>query len=316
MPSTSNPYISVVILTGTQRKRVEKTLASVLSQEGADRAEVLIFDTVFGKYPPIQGSEHPSVRVIDSTNAVSYRVLRAEAASLARGEIVAYLEDHAEALPGWFNVMTRAFEAGHAGVGGTPQASNAGMGFSEITGLVNYKYQYSSEMPSAYVARTLPNHNSAYLRKVLLSFGDSLSTLIASDFLLGVKITEQGHTLLVDPEFRFWHMNLESTFMVHRNFFYWNIIFGRLRAQVFEWSIGRRILQVLATPLSPFVRYFKYFFHLYKYSPKKLPVFLRNSWVTLYTQGVAATGIAIGCLFDVKDAEMKFLRYELDLEHH
>ncbi len=316
MSATNNPFITVVILTGIQRKRAEKTLASILNQEGLETAEVLIFDTVLGKYPPLKGSEHPAVKIIASTSATSYSGLRAQGAEIARGQVISYLEDHAEALPGWFKAITRGIENGHAGVGGVPQASNAGVGFSDISGMINYKYALDASSPQAYVAPTLPNHNSAYRRDVLLSFGDQLRTMLTSDSILGIKITEKGYSLLIDPELRFLHANLVNSLMVGRNFFYWNIIFGRARAQIFKWSWLRRALQIFITPISPFIRYFKYFLHVQKYNREKLPLFFRNAVTALYTQTVAAVGIAIGCLFDVKNAEIKFLKYELDLEHY
>lgn len=316
MSLTNQPFVSVVILLGAQRNRAERALASLLNQEHLDQAEILLLDTAYDKYPPILGSEHPAVKTIDSTNAVSYGALRAHGVQMASGEVVAYLEDHSQALPGWLNSVIRGFRAGYAGVGGMPQTSNPRIGFSDLTEMMVYKYPASDSSSRAYVTDTLPNQNSAYRRDILLSFGNLLPSLMSSDFLLGIKITEKGHKLLIDPECRYLHANLENTMMVRGNLFYWNIIFGRLRAEVFHWSWLRRILQVSVTPISPFVRYFKYLYHLYRYDQKKLPLLLRYTGMMLYIQNVAAIGVAIGCLFDIKNAQLKYLRSELDWDHH
>ncbi len=310
MSTTNNPYISVVILIGAQRKRAEKALASVLQQDSLDQAEIIILDIAYGKYPPLAGSGLSSVKVLDCSSSSSYGSLRAQAVHNARGQVVAFLEEHALAQPGWLKALVRDFHKGYAGVGGSPEALNPGVGLSDVFSLINFGFLLTSSTP----VNQLPVHNGAYRRDILLSFGNQLPMLLASDLLLSPKIIEKGFTLLADPEVKILHLNMEYGSHGLLAYYNWNIIFGRNRAQLNHWSLSRRIFQFLIIPLVPCIRYFKHLIHFIKYDRKKNRSLLLNTGGFLIVQSIAATGIGVGCLFAAKNAEAKFLDYELNHE--
>ena len=307
----SAPYISVILPFGIQRKRAETSLTKILEQKGIENAEVLIFDLAFDQYPPLAGSDHPAVQVHPIKGSISLGVLRSKAVSIARGEVIAFVEDHAIVMPGWLETLTRDFRAGHGGVGGVPVTLNPGIGVSDAVTMMNYGFFHPAAEPYTY--SMLPGHNSAYRRDLLLSFGEILPTLLASEVLLDWKIIEKGHTLLVDPAAQFLHLNEESLSTVISGYYYLNLCFGENRAGIYDWPWWRRILQGLATPLVPFVRYVKYMVHFGRYDRKSMLLLIRNTGLFLYAQGVSAIGMAIGCIFGSQDAELKFLDHELNI---
>lgn len=306
----SAPYISVVLVIGVQRERAAKALANILAQKGIENAEVLIIDTAFDRYPPLAGSDHSSVKIHQVKEIMPFSILRSKAVENARGEVVAFVEDHAYVIPGWLETLVRGFRAGHGGVGGVPESINPGIGISDAITLMNYGFFRPDRGPRTY--RMLPGHNSAYRRDLLLSFGELLPNLITAEVLLNWMIIEKGFTLLLDPGAQFFHFNEEALSMIASGYYYWNLSFGENRAKIFKWSRWRRILQGLATPLIPFVRYVKYMLYFWRYDRKSMLTLLRYTGVFLYAQGAAALGLAIGAIFGAGDAEMKFRDYELN----
>jgi len=312
MAMQSLPFVSVIMIIGIQRQRAGNALASVLAQHGLENAEVLLFDTALDRYPPLSGSDHAAVTVHPVREARSFNDIRARAAEIARGEVVAFLEEHIFVVPGWLDAIIRGFRAGHGGVGGEPGALNPGRGISDAITLMNYGYFRPTPTPRTY--HMLPGHNSAYRRDLLLSFGDLLPVLLSSEVLLGWKIVEKGHTLLLDRAAKFLHLNEEALAMISVGYYYWNRSFGENRAKVYKWGWWRRILQGVATPLVPVVRYIKYLAHFWQNDRQSVPILFRYTGVFLYAQAAAALGMAIGALFGSGDAEMKFLDYELNSE--
>lgn len=312
MIMAARPLVSVIMVIGAQRERAGRALASVLAQHGLENAEVLLFDAAFDRYPPLPGSDHAAVTVHPVPAANSLNVIRAQAAEIARGEAVAYLEEHILVVPGWLDAIVSGFRAGHGGVGGEPGALNPGRGISDAITLMNYGPFRPTPAPRTF--HMLPGHNSAYRRDLLLSFGELLPSLLASEVLLNWKIIEKGHTLLLDPAAKFLHLNEEALSMIAVGYYHWNRSFGENRARVYGWGWGRRILQGVATPFVPAVRYMKNLAHLLRNDRQSLPILFRYTGVFLYAQAAAAVGMAIGALFGAGDAEAKFLDYELNSE--
>jgi hypothetical protein len=304
------PKISVSLMIGMQRERAGRSLESVLAQDGIEGAEVLLFDLFSDEFPPLPGSNHPSVRLIPIKEELTHSELRAYAAGIARGEIIAYVEDHVIVVPGWLSVLLKDFALGYAGVGGVPGILNPGAGISDAVSMMNYLPWLRVNQPTEFYS--LPGHNSAYRRDVLLSLGDELATLLSSEFLLGLQLKGRGHKMLVDPAAQFMHVNEQRLRMIALGYYYWNLIFGRSRAHIYHWSWIRRIAQALAIPLVPFVRLFKILVFLEKNDRATLPLFFRSIGVILVANTSAAVGIAQGCLLGAGDAGFKFRDYELN----
>lgn len=307
---SSRPYVSIVLIIGTQRDDSGRALASVLSQHGLDETEVLIFDTALGRFPPLAESDHPVVKVHSVEGDVSLNILRAKSIEVARGEVVAFVEHHVILEPGWLDAIIRGFRAGHAGVGGVPGALNPGVGISDVIALINFGFFHPLSGPC--ICPILPANNSAYRRDTLLSFGNLLPILLASEVLLNFKITESGNTLLLNPNANFLHLNEETFSTAMLGYYYWNLNFGENRARMFHWAWWRRILQGLATPVIPFVRYCKYMLHFLRYDRQSALLLFRYTGAFLCTQGAAALGMAMGALFGAGDADLKFGDYELN----
>ncbi|MGH9361855.1 MAG: glycosyltransferase family 2 protein, partial [Thermoanaerobaculia bacterium] len=110
--------MSVVLLVDQQRERGARCLSSVLAQSIVDRLEVLLLDLGGAAAGPLPGSEHPRVCVLRLPPTMSFGALQAEGVLRARAPIVAFLEEHCVALPGWAEALVLAHEGPAAAVGG------------------------------------------------------------------------------------------------------------------------------------------------------------------------------------------------------
>jgi hypothetical protein len=53
MVKLGKPFVTIVILIGSQRRRAERSLASVLQQDDLDQAEIILLDVAHDKFTPI-----------------------------------------------------------------------------------------------------------------------------------------------------------------------------------------------------------------------------------------------------------------------
>jgi hypothetical protein len=281
----------------------------VLAQNSLEQAEVLLFDFEHDQFPPLPGSSHPNIRTFHVQAGKSLKNVRYEAVQTAKGKAIAFIEEHATVNPGWLNAMIRNFQRGYAGVGGPAKAINPHHGISDLVSIMNY-YKFSpSSVPQT--SKLLPGHNSAYLREPLLEIGNGLMDLLSSEVLLNWHLISNGHTLLLDNDAGFNHLNEENFSGIFWGYYYWNISFGASRSKYYRWSWPRRFAQAALIPIIPFIRYAKMLRDRRKNNPAQARVLLRFTFYCLAAQFAAASGLAIGCIFGEGDADMKMNYYEL-----
>ncbi len=306
--SAETPYISVVVIAGLQREGAEHCLASILSQKGLEEAEILLFYALKNGQPSMPDLVHPRIRKIEIKQSLTFNEIRAYAVTVARGEIVAFLEDHALARPGWLEALLGGFHSQYSGIGGVPEILNPGQGVSDAATLLNYLD--FCVVVNKTEAKALPGHNSAYRRDILLSFGAELPVLLSNEILLNWKMTEAGYKMLIDPAVVFGHVNEEEFSILARSYYYWNRCFGHNRSLIYRWPQSRRLLQAIATPVVPFLRTGRMLMVLFRSDRAAIPIFLRNLFAIFLIECVAATGLAVGCLFGIGDAALRFSEYE------
>ena len=304
------PYISISMIIGVQRERAERALASVLTQDALDHAEVLLFDTAHGQFPPLAGSRHPAVKVIPMDASLPFSRMLVIGIERSRGEIVAFTEDHVIRPSGWLRTLVSEFHEPYAAVGGEPFNLNPGSGLSDITDLVNYRDFH--DLLSPHLTTLMPGHNSAYRREILLSFGSQLPMLIGCEPLLSQAMSQRGCKMLLHPGASYHHENIEYVSMIFDCTYHWNRCFGAWRAEMEHWGLRLRLLQLLKTPLIPIVRYVQLFHYLVQYERSRLRLFVLQSTPILLIHTAAALGIAAGCLAGVGNSDRMFGSLELN----
>lgn len=286
------PEMTVVLMIGGQRVRAERSLQSLVMQSVIDRMEVLLVDFCAGKAPPIAGSDHPAVCSVHKDQLEPYGQVRAEAVRMARGQIIAFLEEHCVAPPGWGKAVLRAHLRGWDGVGPEIHTGNPGVGVSDSIALMNYVRWLS---PARYgETDLLVGNNSSYRRSALIDCPGELDRLMACDPLLQWKLVEAGSRLAVDPAVTVTHWNEAEVQAISRGYYLWNRMFAPLRSDLFHWSPLRVFIRFLLLPAVPIVRTIKLGLTALRRSPPLGREFMRAIPVILAAQTAAAIGQAAG----------------------
>lgn len=304
------PGMSVLLAVGERRDRAVHALASVLAQSAVDRLEVLLLDCAPGDPPPLPGSDHPAVRTVRLPPDVLFSAAKAHGVRIASAPVVAFLEEHCRALPGWAEALIEAHRGPWAGVGAEIRMGNPEVPVSHLVSVLNYHLW----LPPARRAEhdMLPGHNASFKRDLLLAYGDELEDLLRAEIVLHGRLRRDGHRLLLEPAARVAHLNESTLGSIVRGRFLWNRCYGPSRARTFGWSAGRRLLYVVATPLIPFYALAKIVRTLSRTRPEALSTVLR--WLPLFLAAHLATaaGQAMGLLFGRGDAEARFTLFELN----
>jgi hypothetical protein len=306
--SQFEPQISAVIVIGTRRDRAGRALQSILSQEGIEQAEVLLVDSRSAA-SPVPGSDHPAVRTIPIAGHSTFGEAREIGVRQARGRYVAFLEEHSIAYAGWLKFILSALSGPWVGVGAEIHNANAGVGISDAVWLMNYIPAFRPPARHG-PSRSIPGHNSAYRRDVLLALGSELPPLMQSEVLLQWRLVQQGHEIGVDPAIKLAHMGETTLEGVVVGYYVMHRHFAAFRSPGSGRPFLLRLLRVLATPLVPFVRFMRFTASALRHRPSDLKIILRFPLVILIAQSAAAIGMAVGYLFGPGDSETRFLAVE------
>lgn len=302
--------LSVVLMADRRRRRAERVLRSVLDQSVIDRLEVLLFDFGHQACPPVPGSDHPAVTVIPMTYPSSIGAVRLEGLRRADAPVVAFLEEHTMALPGWAEALLEAFASDDwAGVGAEVHALNPGR-LGDALFQMNYP---DFTAPARRGSRSiLQGNNSAYRRDAVLNLGGDLLDLLEIESLLNVRLTERGYRLALEPDARFAHANEHILLTFLEGDYIFSRLFGALRSEAQGWSFAERWKRVLGAPLIPFVRVARLLRRTVAGRPELLPLLIPALPAMFAAEVASVSGQTMGLLFGEGQSRQKFLFYELN----
>ena len=304
------PTVSVVIVPGNQRHRAARSLASVLDQDGIERAEVVLLDAANDGSPPLPRSDEAPVRLFPRPERGTYGELRSEGARLARAPIVAFIEEHALALPGWLAAIEESLASGEfCGASGEVHPLNPGSGISDAVGLMNYA-RWLPPLTERGPSTLVVGHNSAYRRDDLLAFGDDLERLLSCEVVLQWQLGARGRRFLINPEIRLAHLNETTLASICKGYYLWNVSFGAEWAHQERWSTSRRAAQAVGIPWWVIRRTVDV--ARTARAPQHRHTLRRHLPVVIVSQFSAALGLAVGAVRGDRGEARRFSNYELD----
>ena len=308
---TQMPELTVSIMVCDQRERGEHCLYALLNQTAIQRMEILIIDFAPDQ-PPLAGSDHPAVRVLIGDLNSTYGLARLQGLQAARAPLIAYLEEHVIVAPDWAENVIKAFEADErvAGVGPKTYNANPKYPLSRVFHLLHY--QNSSEVTERIPATFLMGQNSTYRVSALQQYLDNADEIFGSEPILNWKMAQDGHRLVVDPLVRVAHINETSAGMVMRGTYIWHRQYARSRVRLFNWSPIKRLGWLLATPLIPWVRLFRTFWHLQRRQNPNWGDFFSLLPKIIAVYYAVAYGVFVGLVFGPGDAAQRFLEFEMN----
>jgi glycosyltransferase involved in cell wall biosynthesis len=303
------PILSAAVVVGTLKDRAERCLAALLEQTPRESMEIVLMD-ISPDGSALQGADHPSVRYFHRPDLASFASARAECVRQARGEIVAFLEDHTFPCPGWAAAVLEAFRLPVAVVNYALTNMNPDRYVSRAFFMTEYGPWMAPARrgPISFAAC----HNIAYRRKALEPYWEELDQLFEAEFLLHRRLLRSGATIWLEPGAVLSHETWTNLSDGVRGNGALKRLFADVRASEGGWSRGRRYLWAGGMILSPplhlwrLVRTLWRRPHLWASFFVSLPVML-----AVYTDGACRE--ALGYLFGAGSSRQETMETELSV---
>lgn len=234
------PSLSVAVVAGAQRRRMQRMLHCLAGQTIAGQVEVIVVDT----RPDASAWQLPAappVRVLPARSS-TFGKAREAGVVAAQAELIAFLEDHCYPAPDWAEAVVSAFRGQVAAVGYAFENANPRSRNSRIAMLATYGEWVA---PRGGGVTALPGNNVAYRREVLLAEGADLPAMLEADFNLHARLRRRGFTLSVESQARVAHENDESFLNALRSSFAYSRILATRRAAFEGWTRRRRLSYAL-----------------------------------------------------------------------
>lgn len=301
--------ITALLIVGDCRERGQRALDSLYGQTIRDAMEIIVIDLAARPTPRlVTRSEFSTNYVVPESNC-SWAQARALAFRLARTPVIAYIEDHCIADPGWAEALVRAHQGPWTCVGYSFTNPNPESYLARAT--IMSEYGMWLVPASSGRARVLPSNNVSYKREQLLQFGDDLENLLTPDFGLFQQLAQRGLEMYFESGARVGHSShedLRGQFAASKAF---SRLLGARRAQTQKWSWTKRISYGAATPfVAPAIALWRLAASL-RHRRSLWREFFISLPVIFLRYPISGLGEAIGYLFGTGSAERELANAEL-----
>jgi hypothetical protein len=300
--------MTVVVVTGCQRHRAERNLACLLSQTALDSMEIVVTDTT-PYLGTLRGSEHASVRCLQRPDLNDVSSASAEAVRQARGEIIAFLEDHSYPSPGWAEAVIEAYNrpvamVNYAFIDTEPQTY-----LSRSFLMTEYGRWMAPVRPGPILIAA--SNNISYRREVLLRFEDRLEDWLKVEYLMHRRIRELGGIVWLEPMAIVAHENwVRLTDGLRANAAMKRVTAGLLTSMRGRWRLPRRFFYAAAMTIAPALHLWRLARSLWN-RPSLWLHFLAALPVSVAVYCYASYYEALGYLFGPGHSREEFNRVEL-----
>jgi len=253
----SQAKISVVLITLDNFQSLGQLMKYIQAQTVKELIEIVIVCPSADELAPdteqLQG--FASYKVVPIGTFTTLHAPRIAAIRNATTPVVAFTEDHCFPAPEWAEALIEAHRGPWAAVGPIIGLANP----QHYRAWVSYFMQYgdwvagSTELGGE--CSDVAGHNSSYKRDVLLEYGDDLDRIMVFETTLHEDLVDRGYRLYAEAGARTYHVFITRL----RPFIVEHFHIGRLLASTRRqrWSLGRRLVYLLGSPLIPMVRLYR-----------------------------------------------------------
>jgi GT2 family glycosyltransferase len=224
---------------------LQETLAALEGQEGRNDAEIIVVDRTGDPKWEAVVERFPAISWLHAAKTVSIPGLRAQGLAVARGEIVAFLEDHCLVTPGWLAENVAAHQRlPHTAISGCVE--NAATERAHEWAF--YFCEYAAFCPPVQEGESghIAGNCASYKRNALESVGFDAQRW---EFFLHRRLLERGDCFYCNPRLRVQHkLSLPFREMLAQRF-HLSRSFAAMRRQ--EATLSKRIVYGLGAPLLP-----------------------------------------------------------------
>jgi hypothetical protein len=250
------PSLSVVVVAVHAFSQIRRAVRHLHEQDVAGEIELVLVapsEAVLADRRAEEVDRFAAVQIVAVGPILNVDRAAAGGVQSATADVVAVIEDHAFAGPGW----ARAIIEAHAGsawvaVGSVIENANPQSGLSWTNLMLGYGWWIDRD--SAGEMQDVPSHNGSYRREALAAFGDTLPSRMERFGGLHDRLRAVGGRMYLAGDARVAHVNPSLLRPTARVRFHAGRLYATERAAGARWSIAKRLLYAAAFPLIPFVR--------------------------------------------------------------
>jgi hypothetical protein len=308
----SGACMSVVMVVGACRERAQHALDRLCAQTRIDLLEIVVVDLSVSPAPALSFPAGAPVTLVAAGGVDNWGEARRQGLERTSAPVIAFIEEHCFADPGWAAALIEAHQQPWASVGYAFRNANPESYVSRAAMVTDYGL-WLDPVPRGRVS-WLPGNNVSYKRDAFLSLGDRLEDALATDFVAHEAFRERDLAMFVEPSAVASHVNFTTVRETAYTNYVWCRAMAARRARASGWSALRRIAQAVVTPaIAPVFRWARLASRLGG-RPTLWAQFLAATPVLLVVSLCAGAGEAAGYFFGAGNAEAELKRWELDVE--
>lgn len=303
------PKLSVVVVLGQQRARVQHIIDLIYAQTAVADLELILVDVGMGAKPLLQ-TRCPT-QYISKAATTTWGEARSAGVRVARAPVVALLEDHCFPGPEWAEALLEVHEESwdaicYAFKNPNPETYASRAGFMAELGIWAHPVVQGP-------MRDMPGNNMSYKKAALLRLEPELDEALNTDFAVQSFILQQGGTMGIAAEAYAAHQNYDSLRLLFQANYVSCRLVGAERVRMGAWSLPKRFLFAALAPLGAPLIKFKRLLLSMKGRPTLWGPFVKALPVTIPLYCWAALGEAQGYLQGRGSAEEEVRSYCLTI---
>ena len=305
-----HPSLSAIVVIGLCRERSQRCVDALYSQTASERMEIIIVDMGADQHSDIRTKQTTKTTVVKVPLQEPWVKARKAGIDHARGDIIAFVEDHTIPAPDWAEVLIRTHQGPWAAVGYAFTNANPETYMSRAS-LVS-DYALWMDPLSSGTAMYLPGNNVSYKREILLELGDQLGDDLGVDFNIHEALRQKGYSLYLEGRALVAHENYDTLMaLLEANHHYCRLLAAD-RVTSCSYSLLKRLGYGLAIPLgAPAVKLMRLFRSM-KGRRVLWKSIITTSPVLLVTYLWSAVGESLGYLLGAGKSNQGFIKWELN----
>lgn len=240
------PLVSVVIASVSGFPALGECLDALGRQDGAAGAEIIVADRCGAETRAALRARFPSALVVAADPGTSIPALRAAGIARARGRMIAILDDHCHAAPGWLRAIGRQHETGALVVGGAVENGSV----ERVVDWAAFFCEYARFMPPVPRGEVgeITGNNTVYDRGVLETLGADGRAELWESFL-HERLRARGVRFRSDPDLSVSHKKAVGYLQFLSQRYHYSRSYAGMRLHGAPW--WRRLAYACATPVLP-----------------------------------------------------------------
>jgi GT2 family glycosyltransferase len=249
------PQLSVIIASYNPGKLIESCLESLKNQNTDQLLEIIVVDSSKDGVPNLIKESFPDVRLYQFSERKFCGDARNFGLSVARGEIIAFIDADCRADQNWANQILNAHQSSYLAIGGPIANGNP----QSVIGWASYFCEFSQWMPglASQEMKDIPGGNMSYKRGAFEKYGVLLQGTYCSDTDFHWRLAKYGHRLRFLPSMIVSHHNIDQLKRFLRHEFEHGRCFARVRREYQNFSKFRRWFYATFSFLMPSWLFFK-----------------------------------------------------------